>query len=73
MKGPQLPVDIPLEEQTPLVNWLLTIIADQQRMIEQQQATIQGLETKVEQLETKVGHLAEELKKSEEIEREAED
>ena len=67
MEGPRLPLDIPLEERTPLVNWLLTIIADQQRMIEQQQSTIQGLETKVEQLETKVGHLTEELKKAKKL------
>lgn len=67
MKSPQLPLDIPVEDRTPLVNWLLIIIADQQRMIEQQQATIQGLETKVDQLDTKVEHLAEELKKAKKL------
>jgi uncharacterized coiled-coil protein SlyX len=56
----QLPQDIPAEEQTPLVNWLLNIIAEQRE-------TIDRLEAKVEALENQVSVLEEELKKAKKL------
>lgn len=50
-----LPVEIPDSERTPLVNWLLQVI-------DQQQEVIVKLEEKVTQLEEKVGNLNSELK-----------
>lgn len=55
MTLPNLPFEIPESERTPLVNWLV-------QLIEQQQGTIAKLEEKVTQLEAKVGSLDEELK-----------
>lgn len=55
MTLPNLPVEIPDSERTPLVNWLLQVI-------EQQQGTIAKLEEKVTQLEARVGSLDEQLK-----------
>lgn len=55
MTHPFLTSEIPESERTPLVNWLL-------QLIEQQQGTIAKLEEKVTQLEAKVGSLDEELK-----------
>ncbi len=54
--------DIPESERTPLVKWLLKIIAQQQQVIEQQQQSLGQMEVKVAQLEQKVGNLDEELK-----------
>ena len=62
MTLPNLPFEIPESEHTPLVKWLLNIIAQQQQVIEQQQETIGQLEAKVSQLEEKVGNLDEQLK-----------
>ena len=56
------PFDIPESERTPMVKWLLSIIAQQQQVIEHQQDTIAKLEAKVTQLSEKVGSLDEELK-----------
>lgn len=53
--------DIPESERTPLVEWLLKIIAQQQLVIEQQRDTIAKLEAKVSQLEEKVGNLDEQI------------
>lgn len=53
--------DIPIGERTPLVEWLLNMIAEQQQVIEQQRDTIAKLEAKVSQLEEKVGNLDEQL------------
>jgi len=55
MTLPHLPIEIPESERTPLVNWLLQVI-------DQQQEVIAKLEEKVSQLEKKVGSLDEELK-----------
>jgi uncharacterized coiled-coil protein SlyX/DNA-binding transcriptional MerR regulator len=55
MTLPHLPSEIPESERTPLVNWLLQVI-------DQQQEVIAKLEEKVSQLEKKVGSLDEELK-----------
>ena len=60
MESPHLPHDIPAEDRTPLVNWLLSIIAEQQ-------ATIEKLDAKVERLETQVSVLEEELKKAKKL------
>ena len=54
--------DIPESERTPLVKWLLNIIAQQQQVIEQQQESMGKVEAKVAQLEQKVGNLDEQLK-----------
>jgi len=50
MKGPKLPQEIPPEERTPLVEWLLSVIAHQQGVIEEQASQIEALTGKVEQL-----------------------
>ena len=62
MTLPPSPFDIPESERTPLVKWLLNIIAAQQQVIEQQQDAIGKLEAKASQLEEKVGNLDEQLK-----------
>lgn len=69
MTLPSLPFDIPESERTPLVQWLLNIIAQQQQVIEQQQQvieqqqdTIGKLQAKASQLEEKVSILDEQLK-----------
>lgn len=51
----KLPIEIPDGERTPLVNWLLNLVAEQQQIIEKQQQ-------KIAQLEGKVSSLDEELK-----------
>ncbi len=63
------PIEIPESERTPLVNWLLNLVAEQklvvknqQQVIENQKDTIAELERKVEQLEKQVNGLDEELK-----------
>ena len=55
MTHPFLPAEISESERTPLVNWLLQVI-------EQQQQVINKLEAEVNQLKAKVGSLDEELK-----------
>ena len=55
MTPPNLPAEISESERTPLVNWLLQVI-------EQQQQVINKLEAEVNQLKAKVGSLDEELK-----------
>lgn len=60
MENPHLPHNIPEENRTPLVNRLLSIIAEQQ-------ATIEKLEAKVERLESQVSVLTEELKKAKKL------
>jgi hypothetical protein len=60
MESPHLPPDIPEEDRTPLVNWLLSIIAEQR-------TTIENLEARVESLETQVSVLEEELKKAKKL------
>jgi Membrane-bound metallopeptidase len=67
MTCPASPFEIPESERTPLVEWLLNIIAQQQQVIEQQQETIGKLEAKVAQLEEKVGNLDEQLKESKKL------
>lgn len=54
MTHPFLPVEISESERTPLVNWLL-------QLIEQQQEVIAKLEAEVDQLKAKVGSLDEEI------------
>jgi uncharacterized coiled-coil protein SlyX len=63
------PIEIPESERTPLVNWLLNLVAEQklvvknqQQVIENQQDTIAELERKVERLQKQVNGLDEELK-----------
>ncbi len=46
-----LPIEIPEGERTPLVNWLLNLVAEQQQIIEKQQQTIAKLEGKVNLLD----------------------
>ena len=60
MESPDLPHDISEEDRTPLVNWLLSIIAEQR-------TTIEKLEARVESLETQVSVLEEELKKAKKL------
>lgn len=67
MTCPASPFEIPEAERTPVVEWLLNIIAQQQQVIEQQQETIGKLETKVAQLEERVGNLDEQLKASKKL------
>ena len=47
----KFPIEIPEEERTPLVNWLLDLVAEQQPIIEKQQQTIAKLEAKVNSLD----------------------
>ncbi|MDJ0576769.1 MAG: hypothetical protein QNJ65_16570 [Xenococcaceae cyanobacterium MO_234.B1] len=47
----KFPIEIPEEERTPLVNWLLDLVAEQQQIIEKQQQTIAKLEAKVNSLD----------------------
>lgn len=67
MTIPATRFEIPESERTPLVEWLLNIIAQQQQVIEQQQETIGKLEAQVAQLEEKVGNLDEQLKASKKL------
>ncbi|MEL6248751.1 MAG: hypothetical protein AAFR15_12175, partial [Cyanobacteria bacterium J06627_15] len=60
MEHTHLPHDISEEDRTPLVNWLLNVIAEQR-------ATIEKLESKVEALETQVSVLETELKKAKKL------
>ena len=62
MTLPPTPFDIPESDRTPLVKWLLEMIAAQQQLIEHQQSTIAKLTAKVSELEAKVSGLDEELK-----------
>lgn len=55
MELPPTLSEIPESERTPLVKWLLNIIAEQQQVIEQQQE-------RLDKLEAKAGQLEEELK-----------
>lgn len=57
-----LPIEIPETERTPLVNWLLNLVAEQKQVIENQEKTIADLERKVARLEKQVKGLDEELK-----------
>ena len=52
---PNLPIEIPSSELTPLVNWLLNLVAQQQQVIENQQEMIA-------KLQEKISHLDEQLK-----------
>ena len=47
----KFPIEIPEEERTPLVNWLLNLVAEQQQTIEKQQQTIAKLSEKVNSLD----------------------
>lgn len=67
MTIPRAPFEIPESERTPLVEWLLNIIEQQQQVIEQQQETIGVLGAKVAQLEEQVAHLDEQLKASKKL------
>ena len=58
----KLPIEIPEEERTPLVNWLLNLVAEQQQIIEKQQQTIEKQQQTTAKLEEKVSNLDEELK-----------
>ena len=55
MKREKLPIEIPKGERTPLVNWLVSLVAEQQEIIWEQQE-------KITKLEEKVSGLDEELK-----------
>jgi len=57
-----LPIESPETERTPLVNWLLNLVAEQKQVIENQEKTIADLERKVARLEKQVKGLDEELK-----------
>ena len=72
----KLPIEIPEGELTPLVNWLLNLVAEQQQIIEKQQQTIEKQQQTIEKqqqtiekqqqttakLEEKVSNLDEQLK-----------
>jgi uncharacterized coiled-coil protein SlyX len=65
----KFPIEIPEEERTPLVNWLLNLVAEQQQTIEKQQQTIEKQQQTIEKqqqtiakLSEKVNSLDEELK-----------
>ena len=51
MKLFHLPIEIPEGERTPLVNWLVKLVAEQQEIIEKQQQKIAKLEEKVNSLD----------------------
>jgi septal ring factor EnvC (AmiA/AmiB activator) len=61
MTLPYLAIDIPEGERTPLVNWLLNLIAQQQQLLEGQQETIAKLEKEVTKLQEKAASLDEQL------------
>ncbi len=58
----KLPIEIPEVESTPLVNWLLNLVAEQQEIIKNQQQIIEEQQQKIAKLEKKVSGLDEELK-----------
>lgn len=58
----KLPIEIPEVERTPLVNWLLNLVTEQQQIIEKQQQTIEKQQQTIEKLSEKVNSLDEELK-----------
>jgi len=49
-----LPIESPVTERTPLVNWSLNLVAEQKQVIENQEKTIADLERKVARLEKQV-------------------
>jgi uncharacterized coiled-coil protein SlyX len=51
MKLFHLPIEIPEGERTPLVNWLVNLVAEQQEIISKQQEKIAKLEEKVNSLD----------------------
>ena len=51
MTLPNFPIEIPESERTPLVNWLLNLVAQQQQIIKKQQDTIAKLEERVRNLD----------------------
>ena len=51
MKLEKFHIEIPESERTPLVNWLLNLVAEQQQTIEKQQQTITKLSEKVNSLD----------------------
>ena len=51
MKLFHLPIEIPEGERTPLVNWLVNLVAEQQEIISKQQERIAKLEEKVNSLD----------------------
>ncbi len=60
-----LPIEIPETERTPLVNWLLNLVAEQKQVIENQEKTIADLERKVARLEKQVKSSTRNLKQQE--------
>ena len=62
MKLEKFPIEIGESERTPLVNWLLNLVAEQQQIIEKQQQTIEKQQQTIAKLEEKVNTLDEELK-----------
>ena len=58
----KFPIEIPEEERTPLVNWLLNLVAEQQEIISKQQQTIGKQQQTIAQLSEKVNSLNEELR-----------
>ena len=61
MKLEHLPIEIPEGERTPLVNWLVNLVAEQQEIIREQQEKIAKLEEKVNSLDEEL-KLAKKLK-----------
>ncbi|MEG4812505.1 hypothetical protein QUA82_33810 [Microcoleus sp. F8-D3] len=61
MQIPDLAIDIPSEDITPLVRSLLNIIARQQEMIESQEETIAKLQQDVTKLQEEAQSLKEQL------------
>ena len=67
MRLDQLPIEIPESERTPLVNLLLNLITEQQKIIENQQQIIGEQQEKIAKLEKKVSGLDEELKAAKKV------
>ena len=58
----KLPIEIPEGERTPLMNWLLNLVAEQQQIIEEQRQIIEKQQQTIAKLQGKVNSLDEELK-----------
>ncbi len=62
MEMPPSLSEISESERTPLVKWLLNLVAEQQQVIEQQQSSLEKMEAYVGQLEQQLEKLEAELK-----------
>ena len=58
----KFPIEIPEEERTPLVNWLLNLVSEQQQIMAKQQQTMAKQQQTIAKLSEKVNSLDSELK-----------